>query len=128
MPAQPKAFAHVATDPAFQGKDVAALLGQPEVGPPTAEISAPAVPQFFTGQTLAASPHLSHFVPESFHTLRCHFDLPFRVDAKTQELALPRSPRCAFAHVYFQPQMLAHSLADVFHYPLRRPLAAHINV
>jgi hypothetical protein len=108
MLAQPKAFAHVATNPAFQIESIAAFLGQPEAGPPTAEVSAPSVPQFLTGQTLAASPQLSHFIPEAFQTLRGRFDLPFRVDAKPRELAFPRSPRRAFAHVHFQPQMLAH--------------------
>src|SRR5512147_1978693 len=80
MPTQPEAFADVAANPAFQLENAAPFLGEAKILPPPFHVSAPLVSELITAQTLAAAPQLSHFVPESCHTLRGDLDPPFRVD------------------------------------------------
>ena len=56
MPPQPKAFADMASNPAFQRENWTAFLGQAEVLPPPSHVSAPSVSKLITAQTLAAPP------------------------------------------------------------------------
>ena len=114
--------------PAFQAVDIAAFFGQTEVIPPAVQISAPLVSKLITAQTLAALPQLPYSVLESLQAARGHFDLPGRVDPKSQELALPGPPYSALGRVDFQPQLLANPLRDTGQHPLGGRLTAYLDV
>src|SRR6185503_2000445 len=128
VPTLPEAGSNVAAYPSLQSEDVSALFGQPVVCPPAPNIGAPAVPQFFTGLTLAAAPHLSNLRFESLHARRSRFDLPLRVDTKSQELAFPGPSRSALAGVDFQSEVFGYPLGHALQYSLGRPGTAHVDV
>src|ERR1039458_3868554 len=117
VPPQPEAGAYMPAYPAFQAVEIAAFFGQTEVIPPAVQIGVPLVSKLVTAQTLAALPQLPYSVLESLQAARGHFDLPGRVDPKSQELALPGPPHSALGRVDFQPQLLANPLRDTGQHP-----------
>jgi hypothetical protein len=102
----------VSSYPAFQPENIPAFFGQVEVSPPSLHEGAPAVSKLVTAQTLAAPPIFPNLLFESFHTLGSHFDLPFQVDVKSQELPFPRSPHPALGRVDLQPEVLLDPFGD----------------
>ena len=128
VPSLPEATPDVPTDPALGVEDVPAFLGQTVIGPPASDVSAPAVTQLFTAQTLAASPHLPHLVFHSLHTLRSRLRPPLPVNAEPKELPLPGSSRTAFASVHFQTQFFFDPLGNTAQHSLRCSAAAHVDI
>ena len=128
VPPLPKAFPNVSPDPAFQPENVAAVLGQPVVTPPASDIRAPAIPQLRAALALAAAPQLPDLRLGPFHTLGGRFDLSFRIDHKTQELALPGRPHPALVRVDVQALVFLDPFGDARQHSLCRPLAAHKDV
>ena len=128
VPAQPEALPYVPPNPALQPKDRAPVLGQPVITPPADDIPPPLVASLPARHTAATAPDLSHLLLESLDTLRCRFSLPPAVDAKPQELPFPRPPRPALRLVHLQSQMFLDPVLNPRQHPLRRRLAACINV
>ena len=98
------------------------------IAPPADDPPPPLVSQLYAGHAAAAAPDLPYLRLESLHALRRGFHLLLAVDAKPQKLALPGPPCPALVRVHLQSQMLLHPAPDRLQHPLRRRLAAHINV
>jgi hypothetical protein len=126
MPPLPKAFPPGSSDPAFQCVNIPAIFGQVAVSPPSLPQGAPAVSELVTA--LAAPPLFPNLLLESFHPLGGHFDLPFPVDAKSQELPFPPTPHPALGRVDFQPQGLLDPLGEARQPSFRGPTAAPVNL
>jgi hypothetical protein len=118
----------VSARPAFQAEDAPAFFGQVEVTPPSSHEGAPVGSQFFTAQALATSSQFPDFLLIPLQTLRGGFDLPLRVDPKSQELALPGPPGSVLGGIDFQSQLSPDPLGQARQYPLCRPLTAHLHV
>ena len=129
VPPQPKAFPDVSPVSNLPASKICSpILGQSVIPPPADHVPPPLGRQLPTRRWAAAAPDLPNLLLESRDTFPCYFPLLASVDAKPQKLALPRPPRSALRLVHLQSQLRLDPVPDPLEHPLRRRLAAHINV
>ena len=127
MPAQPEALPYVPSNPALQPKDRADP--RPAGNIPTSRRYTTATRRLIPDSSRCGN--CAKSLAPSAGTAR-HFAAPLpaasAVDAKPQELPLPRPPRPALRLVHFQSQTLLDPVPDPRQHPLRRRFTANINV
>src|SRR5665811_104526 len=128
MPSKPEAFPNMPSNPSLQPEDRAAVLSQPVVTPPAADILLPGVPQLIAGSALATAPQLPHLRFESFGALRRYSDPLFAIQSKAQELAFPDPSRSALGGIHLQSQVLLDPALDRSQRPFRHRLTAYVDI